>query len=84
MIDKLIHENLLLIVDAYRRATGKSLAQCSKELYGNGDFFLKLRRGDVAISTRKLAEMIEELRTRWPADARWPVTRVIAMNRRAA
>ena len=78
--DQTVNDNLMAIVSVYRRATGKSLTQVSKEFYGRGDFFEKFARGDHSISTKRLSEMLEKLRKEWPADTRWPLTRPVFMT----
>lgn len=81
MIAKTVRDNLLAIAAAYRKATGKSLTQVSKDFYGNADFFVQLRRGEHSISVKKLDEMVEKFRQSWPPGAKWPLVRVIYMGR---
>jgi len=82
-MEKIVRDNLLAIVASYRKATGKSLTQVSKEFYGRGDFFEKLRRGEHSVSVEKLGTMLDQFREDWPADAEWPLTRPVFMGRRA-
>jgi hypothetical protein len=81
MIAKIVRQNLLAIVAAYRAATGKSMTQVSKEFYGNATFFEQLRRGRHSISVQKLDKMLGKIRARWPAGTRWPPTRMVGMGR---
>lgn len=73
--------NLLMIVAAYRKATGKSLTTVSKEYYGRGDFFDQLQRGTHSISIDRLSAMLEKFRSDWPVGASWPLTRPIFMSK---
>jgi len=79
--DRLVNENLMAIVSAYRKATGKSMTQVSKEFYGRGDFFDKFSRGVHSISVVRLSAMLSKFRSEWPEDAPWPLTRPVFMSR---
>ena len=82
MIAEIVKTNLLAIATSYRRATGASLTQISKDFYGNSVFFEQLRRDQHSVSVRKLDEMIEQFRQKWPPDTAWPPVRVISMGHR--
>ncbi len=82
MFEKTVIQNLLTIVSAYCAATGRSLTSVSKDFYGRGDFFAKLREGDHTISIGRLSEMLDKFRREWPRDASWPLTRPIFMSHR--
>jgi hypothetical protein len=81
MFEDVIIENLLAIVAAYRKATGKSLTSVSKDFYGRGDFFAKLRKGDHTIGIGRLSRMIDAFRDRWPDETPWPMTRPVFMTK---
>jgi hypothetical protein len=81
MFQDTIIDNLLAIVGAYRKATGKSLTSISKEFYGRGDFFAELRKGKHTVSIDKLDAMLDNFRAKWPEDAMWPSTRTVLMTR---
>jgi hypothetical protein len=81
MFEQTIIDNLLTIVAAYRKATGRSLASVSKDFYGRGDFFSKLTQGTQTIGVDRLSAMLDDLRKRWPEDAAWPMTRPVFMTR---
>lgn len=81
MFKEQIVENLLAIVAAYRKATGKSLTTVSKDFYGRGDFFDQLKRGTHTISIDRLSSMLEKFRSEWPDGANWPLTRPIFMTK---
>lgn len=82
MIAEIVKNNLIAIATAYRRGTGASLTQISKDFYGNSNFFASLKNGSHSVSVRKLDEMIEQFRERWPADTHWPPVRVISMGQK--
>lgn len=82
MFRDVIVKNLLLIVGAYQRATGKSLSTVSKQFYGRGDFLEKLKAGEHSISIDRLSDMIDQLRRQWPKDTNWPLTRPVFMTRK--
>lgn len=94
MVEEIVRANLLAIVAAFCKATGRSLISVSKEFYGNRDFFAKLssgtrlivgspsRPGGFSISLRKLDMMLDKFRAEWPRGTPWPATRLIAMGRR--
>ena len=82
MIAEIVKTNLLAIAAAYRRGTGDSLTQISKEFYGNSTFFNQIKRGEHSVSVRKLDEMVERFREKWPPDTAWPPVRVISMGHR--
>lgn len=79
MFEQVIIDNLLTIVSAYRRATGKSMTSISKDFYGRGDFFAKLKQGSQTISIGRLSEMMDKFRTDWPEGTAWPLTRPVLM-----
>ena len=80
-IASLARANLLSIVAAYRKATGSSLSQVSKDFYGNGTFFAQLRRGPRAMSIEKLDDMLVHFRAQWPPNTPWPFVRAIHMGK---
>lgn len=80
-MERIIRENLLAVVAAYRKATGKSLTQCSKEMYGNAYFFEEFRRGKRSVTLHQLDKIMNEFRRRFPDDASWPALRVVSMGR---
>lgn len=81
MFENAIVENLLAIVGAYRKATGKSLSTVSKDFYGRGDFFAKLKRGEHTIGIDRLSTMLDKFRASWPKEADWPMTRPVFMTK---
>ncbi len=83
MIAEIVKTNLIAIAAAYRKGTGASLTQISKDFYGNSKFFEELKRDRHSVSVRKLDEMVERFRERWPPDTAWPPVRVISMGHRA-
>jgi hypothetical protein len=80
-MDRVVTDNLMAIAGAYRRATGKSFNQISKEFYGRGDFLEKFRRGEHSISVARLSEMMTKFRREWPKGEPWPYTRPVFMTR---
>lgn len=81
-LERLVRYNLLAIVGAWCRATGKSESAASREFYGNNDFFAQLRTGEHTISVKQLDKMLNKFRRRWPKDADWPWTRALFMGQR--
>ncbi len=82
MFTKLVRANLLAIVRAYCRATGKSWAQVSKDFYGNGTFFQQLKAGNrKAPSTTSVDKILDQFRDKWPENAKWPHIKPIIMSR---
>ena len=82
MFKQVIIDNLLKIVAAYRAATGRSLTSVSKDFYGRGDFFDKLKDGSQTISIERLSEMLDKFRSEWPDGAVWPLTRAVFMTQK--
>ena len=79
-MEKIVHKNLINIASAYQKATGKSLADVSREFYGRGDFFARLKAGKRSISVKHVSRMLEKFRRKWPADADWPYVRAVFMT----
>lgn len=82
MFKQVIIENLLKIVAAYRAATGRSLTSVSKDFYGRGNFFEKLKDGSQTISIERLSQMLDKFRAEWPENAVWPMTRAVFMTQK--
>lgn len=85
MIADTIRKNLFVLVAAYRRATGASLATISNKFYGNATFFtdLKRKRGDpkrISISIDKLDAVLEKMTAAWPHEAERPMLQSIFMD----
>jgi hypothetical protein len=40
-----LRDLLFVVLEAYMKATGKSLSTCSREFYGKSSFFAQLRKG---------------------------------------
>lgn len=74
--------NLLAIAGAYCEATGKSLTTVSKDFYGRGDFFDKLKQREHTISVNRLSEMLDNFRKSWPKETPWPMTRPVFMTQK--
>ena len=79
-----VAKNLLLIVGAYQKATGKSLSTISKQFYGRGDFLEKLKAGEHSISIDRLSSLLDQLRAEWPEGTPWPLTRPVFMTQKPA
>lgn len=75
-------KNLILIIRAYQKATGKSLSTISKQFYGRGDFFEKLQAGEHTISVDRISSLLDQIRSAWPKDTNWPMTRPVFMTRK--
>jgi hypothetical protein len=81
MFTKLVRANLLAIARAYRRATGKSWAQVSKEFYGNGTFFQQLQAGKrKGLSTQSVDRMRDKFDAKWPENVPRPIIQPIDMS----
>ncbi len=80
MIEKTVRENIKAIVQAYAKATGRSVTGISKEFYGNAEFLPLFFKGEHSVSVKKLDVMVEDFRARWPADTRWPLCRVVVFK----
>ena len=79
MFNDAVRDNLLALVDAYQRATGKSLTAVSKEFYGRGDFFDQFARGEHTISIARLGAMLDKFAADWPEGTEKPVLRPVFM-----
>lgn len=71
-IAKEIRVNVLAIANAYREATGLSLATVSARFYGNAGFLSEFKAGRQTISVDKLDQMVGKFRAEWPSEAEWP------------
>lgn len=79
MFAETVTRNLLAIAEAYRRATGKTMGQVSKQFYGNSGFFAELRAGTRSISVEKIDEMIVAFQAAWPKGAPRPFMHAVHM-----
>jgi hypothetical protein len=80
MLSPTAKENLCAVVDAYMGATGFTEAQVSKRFYGNVQFFREFRAGKHSISLKKLDEIIDAFKEKWPPGADWPYLRRLSMD----
>ena len=80
MFEKTVRDNLLAIADAYRKATGDSMAKIGKKFYGRADFFARLKAGECRISLVQVDAMLKQFKKEWPKKAVWPFTRAIFMD----
>lgn len=83
MFEKLVRDNLLAIVAAYRKATGKSLSDVSRTFYGRGGFLAQFKRGKCTLTLHSASVMLEKFRKDWPEGADWPLTHAVMMGRTA-
>ena len=81
MLEERARQNLMMIVAAYRKATGVSLGAVSRRFYGNAEFLGQYQRGNGSITLRAMDKMLGKLRAEWPEKAVWPLTRAIMMGR---
>jgi hypothetical protein len=80
-LDPTARANLIAIFREYRRATGLAMSTVSQRFYGNSSFIDQYAAGRTSVSLEKLDEMLAELRSTWPDNAQWPMTRAIFMDR---
>lgn len=71
-VGPICRRNLKAIVSAHRRATGRSLAAISKEVYGHVDFLRQFFARDKGVTLDKYDEIIGVFQSAWPAGAEWP------------
>ena len=81
MFADVCRKNLQAIVAAYRQATGLSVSVVSARFYGNAGFLPAFFAGTKTVSLDKFDDMIGHLRTEWPKNADWPVTRAAILPR---
>src|SRR5258708_30977441 len=75
MFADVCRKNLQAIVAAYRQATGLSVSVVSARFYGNAGFLPAFFAGTKTVSLDQFDDMIRHLRTEWPKNADWPLTR---------
>lgn len=81
MAAEICRKNLKILVQEYKRATGRSLSQISKRFYGNVHFLHLFFAGKQSISIDKFDEMLEGITKEWPKNARWPFLQAIVIPR---
>lgn len=64
-------EHLLTLVDAYRGATGLSVATVSKRFLGRSTRIEEIRRGG-DVGARNIERVLRKMSDEWPAQAPWP------------
>lgn len=79
-IEKLLRENMLKVVAAYRKATGKSLDAVSREFYGKTPFLREFAAGNGSISIKKYGHLYRLFLKRWPAGGDFPFLRSIVFE----
>ena len=75
-------DNLMVIIRAYRDATGKSMTAISRDFYGQSPYFDELRRGERTITLTKLDELVDKFKANWPEGVAWPVLRPMFLGRK--
>jgi hypothetical protein len=82
---EIVRKNIATLVDAYREATGLSVATISNKFYGNSVFvpnFLR-KKGDpkrLTTSIDQLETFVRKMKKAWPKDASVPMLRTIRMD----
>jgi ribosome maturation factor RimP len=79
-IAKTIRKNLLTLAYAYAEATGKSITDVSREIYGRGGFVKGFEDNKSSISIDKLERVIAKFRREWPRRKKFPVLDPIFMD----
>jgi len=80
MLVETARQNLLTLVDAYRKRTREPLPVVSKRFYGNRAFLAAFKKGEKSITLTKLETMVQTFRAQWPEGLPWPELPPIPMN----
>ena len=71
-LEQIVRGNIRTLARAYGKATRRSPAAVSKEIYGNVHFLDRLASKEQTLTLPKATEIIETFRANWPAGAEWP------------
>lgn len=66
MMSDIVRDNLVNLVKAYARATGRTVGAISNDFYGNGAFLDEYAKDKRSITVRKAEEMFGRLLQEWP------------------
>jgi hypothetical protein len=72
-VDRLLRENMAMIVAAYRKATGLAIATISSKFYGHPSALQTYLSGKSSITASKYDELLTKIRADWPKDGDWPL-----------
>lgn len=82
MTEKIMRENLLVIVQTLASAKGWSWSTASKHIHGQQAFFTRFFASDpeerISVRLDTYYSMLDRMRAIWPEDLAWPVTQPIA------
>jgi hypothetical protein len=73
MFEQTVRRNLLVVVRAWCRATGRSETAFSKQYYGASDFVSLFRARKCSVRLDKFDEMMTCVAREWPDGAEWPM-----------
>ena len=74
MLEKQCRQELKAVVEAYGKATKKTLSSISEDFYGKSTFFKEFLAGDRTMTIHKFDEVMADFRRRWPHGSPWPGT----------
>jgi hypothetical protein len=65
-------KNLLMLADAYIKATGYTIGTLSKKAHSDTAFFERLKASEISFSVRKYDQIVVWFFTHWPDKVPWP------------
>lgn len=66
------YRNLIVLADAFAKATGLKLKTISRKAHSDPRFFDSLKAGEISLTIRKYDELIEWFDKNWPDGVKHP------------
>lgn len=79
-VEKVLRDNLIAIIDAYRKATGRSMTAISRAFYGKAKHLDLFKAGTADIALEKYGAMIQAFQDKWPPGAPFPFLRSLIVE----
>ena len=74
MSEERFQKELKAVVEAYAKATKRSMSAISEDFYGKSTIFRRFIAGECSMTIRQFYAVIDKFRDRWPPGAQWPGT----------
>lgn len=74
MLQEQCRQELKAVVDAYAKATNRSISAISEQFYGKSNIFDKFIAGGCTMTIKRFDKVMTDLRICWPKGEPWPGT----------